>query len=187
MKAPVRLERCRADADKRPARVGDVAASISLRERDADRRRGEEALAAGPPHAGRYPSEPIVLIRPWPRRIRPAVSGAGSWRNSSSSGSPRSSSAPNRPRCARAGPDRGRDVETDRRANRVGKPAISPRAACIKGLFCASPCVGERPGHDRDHHFRAGLAAMRPAPSPDTVVSPSARSWWRSVASSQRR
>ena len=36
--------------------------------------------------AGRYRSEPIVLIRPWARRIRPAASSAGSWRICSSLG-----------------------------------------------------------------------------------------------------
>src|SRR6185312_11149821 len=35
---------------------------------------------------------------------------------------------------------RRRDV---RCANRVGKPGIPPQAACIRGLFCASPCVCE--------------------------------------------
>ena len=45
--------------------------------------------------------------------------------------------------------------------HRVGKSGISRRAACIKGLFCASPCVCETTlGGDRDIHFWAGLAAM---------------------------
>src|SRR6476620_8087232 len=58
-------------------------------------------------------------------------------------------------------------------ANRVGKPAIPPRAACITGLSCASPRVCEATvGDDRDHHFRAGLAAIAPVLSPHTVDQP---------------
>ena len=50
-----------------------------------------------------------------------------------------------------AGPILGRGVQTSAGANRVGKPAISPRAACIRGLSCASPRVCEATvGDDRD-------------------------------------
>jgi hypothetical protein len=45
-----------------------------------------EESAAGAAHARRYPSEPINVIRPAARRIRPAASSAGSWRKCSSLG-----------------------------------------------------------------------------------------------------
>ena len=144
---PVR-ERCRADAGSRPApwssasavqvprrttwaRPARVTWRTSPRRVDADRRRGEKS-AAGPAHARRYPSEPIVLIRPWPGESgrRPAAQVAGEmqplWVIDDLRHTQQSS-------IRSAGPILGRGVETSSCMNRVGS-RHSPRSPASRGI-----------------------------------------------------
>jgi hypothetical protein len=70
-----------------------------------------------------------------------------------------------------AGPILARGVETSAAPTELARPASRLERPASRGLFYASPCVGETTLAD-DRDFRAGLAATRPMLSPDTVGQP---------------